>query len=329
MRKFGMLAAVLACASVGVLAAVSPAADAQDEKTPRTESKRKTIVVERHGDDDGPNGDVLIRRFGVEDGARIGVSVANLDEEQAKTKAGVVVTDVQENGPGAKAGLKEKDVITEFDGEKVRSARQLRRLVSETPAGRTVKLAAERDGKRVELQVIPEAQEMAWSGGMGPGMDPFTPDRMPRMHPEMGPGPERRQFHFQIPEGERQFEFRTPGWGGDEKFDVFVAPGRGRLGVSIQDLSEQLAEYFGTKDGVLVSSVTKDSPAARAGIRAGDVITSVDEKPVTSSTQLIEAVQEAGESATLKVGYLRDKKPATATATLEPRERPKRPTRPV
>jgi serine protease Do len=331
MRKFGILAAALACVGVGVLPAARPAADDQDQK-PGTESRRKAIVVERHAGGDGQNGDVLVRSFGDDDGARIGVSVANLDEEQAKTKAGVVVTDVQKDGPGAKAGLEVADVITEFDGEKVRSARQLRRLVGETPAGRVVQLVAERDGKRVDLQVTPETREpeMAWFGGMAE-MDPYTPDRMPRLHPGAPGMPGERRFFFNGPEGDRHFEFKRPGPDGDGTFDLFVAPGRGRLGVGIQDLSDQLADYFGTKDGVLVSSVTKDSPAAKAGIRAGDVITSVGGKPVTSTGELIEAVQKAGENASLEVGYVRDKKPAVATATLEPRERqrPKRPARPV
>jgi len=101
------------------------------------------------------------------------------------------------------------------------------------------------------------------------------------------------------------------------------------LGIGIQDLSDQLGEFFGTKDGVLVSSVTADSPAAKAGLRAGDVITSVNDAPVASSEALIAAVQKVDAGGTLKVGYVRDKKPGTATATLEPREKPKRPARPV
>ena len=48
---------------------------------------------------------------------------------------------------------------------------------------------------------------------------------------------------------------------------------RQRLGVQLLPLSDQLATYFGVKDGVLVASVEADSPAARAGLKAGDVIT--------------------------------------------------------
>jgi serine protease Do len=330
MRKFVVIAASLACAGVGALAATSqdtapkepPAqkAEAEGPAKPETRTRKKTVIVERG--DQGPrvftwdeNGDHVLPGLMLPGGPRIGVTVANLDEEQAKRGSGVTVTDVRDDGPAAKAGVKEKDVITEFDGEKVRSARQLTRLVTETPPGRTVKMAILRDGTRMDLQVTPEADEvpMAFGGGRA------VPGRPFRMEPLE---PRDRQFFFRGPGGDR-FEFEHPGPGDEGSFDMFVPPGRGRLGVGIQDLSGQLAEYFGTKDGVLVSSVTQDSPAAKAGIRAGDVITSVDGAPVTSSDALIEAVQKAADDATLKIGYVRDKKPATTTATLETREKPK------
>jgi hypothetical protein len=177
-----------------------------------------------------------------------------------------------------------------------------------------------RDGKRVDLQIVPEAREMALAGED----QPWAFDRMPRM-PKEPLVPELRQFHFDGPEG-REFHW-TPR--GDDGFDVFIRPGRGRLGIGIQDLTPQLAEYFGTKDGVLVSSVTADSPAAKAGLRAGDVITAIDDTTVTSPDELIKAVGAVKDGGAVKVGYVRDRKPGSATATLEPRERPKRPARPV
>ena len=95
------------------------------------------------------------------------------------------------------------------------------------------------------------------------------------------------------------------------------------LGVGIEELTPQLAEYFGTKDGLLVTSVEPDTPAAKAGLKAGDVITSVNGKAVSSGGELIEAVQSAEDGAELTVGYVRDKKAATAKATLEAREKEK------
>src|SRR5215204_1291378 len=82
-------------------------------------------------------------------GAEIGVRIAD------GAIAGVVVEEVQPDSPAEKAGLKEKDVIVEFDGEHVRSARQFSRLVEETPPGRTVKVTITRDGQRRDVQITP------------------------------------------------------------------------------------------------------------------------------------------------------------------------------
>jgi serine protease Do len=318
MRKWIVIAATLACASAGLVASAHLGADDQAPKQeqPRKEVRKKTVVV------NGENGDAVFRLAG-DDGVRIGITVANLDEAQAKTMAGALVTGVKEESPAAKAGLKEKDVITEFDGEKVRSARQLSRLVSETPPGRTVTVAAMREGKRVELHITPE--ESSWSMLHEGDMAPWTFDqRVPP--PAFGPG-ERRFYYFDVPERGERFKFHGPAEGDDDMLTMPLPRGKGRLGIGIQDLSDQLAEYFGTKDGVLVSSVTEDSPAAKAGLRAGDVITSVNDKPVTSGRELIGAVQRADDGATLKLGYVRDKKPGTASATLEARDdKPKRST---
>jgi membrane-associated protease RseP (regulator of RpoE activity) len=316
MRKWIVIAATLACASGGVLATARGADDQVQKTEPRKQTRTKTIVV------DGGNGDAVFGLVG-DDGVRIGITVADLDDEQVKTMTGALVTDVREDSPAAKAGLKVKDVIVEFDGEKVRSARQLSRLVSETPPGRSVTVAALRDGTRVDLHVTPEESSWSMMSGQSHLAAPWTfGRRVPP--PSFGPG-ERRYF-FDMPEGGHHFEFHGPAEG-DGDMLTMPFPGKGRLGIGIQDLTDQLAEYFGAKDGVLVSSVTDDSPAAKAGLRAGDVITSVDDTPVTNRRELLKAVQRAADGATLKLGYVRDKKPGTASATLERREqKPKRST---
>ena len=83
----------------------------------------------------------------------------------------------------------------------------------------------------------------------------------------------------EVPDLAREFE---PG----ENFDVRILARPGRLGVTVQSLTPDLAEYFGVKDGVLVTAVTKDSAASKAGIKAGDVITRVDGKPVDDAGEL-------------------------------------------
>ena len=93
---------------------------------------------------------------------------------------------------------------------------------------------------------------------------------------------------------------------------------RGWLGVSIQDVTPQLAAslQLGTRRGVLISDVTKDSPAAKAGIRRGDVITAIDGRAIATSAQLRNTVALAGGGKQLRFEALRDGKPRTFDVTL-------------
>ena len=85
---------------------------------------------------------------------------------------------------------------------------------------------------------------------------------------------------------------------------------RARLGVSVQELSPELADYFGAKTGgALVSSVTKGSAAEKAGLKAGDVITSVNGDRVNGGRDLIRELEDATGDVTL--GVVRDKKEIT------------------
>ena len=94
-------------------------------------------------------------------GARIGISVRDLEGADLKNapSSGVLVDAVDEGSPAEKAGLRKGDVIVEFDGERVRSVRQFTRLVGETPAGRTVTAAVQRDGQRVSVNVTPRESD--------------------------------------------------------------------------------------------------------------------------------------------------------------------------
>jgi S1-C subfamily serine protease len=96
--------------------------------------------------------------------------------------------------------------------------------------------------------------------------------------------------------------------------------GPGTLGVSVQRMTRELAEYFGARDGVLVTSVSPDSAAAKAGLRAGDVITSLNGASVDSPSELRRRVREA-RSGEVTIGVVRDKKTLSLKATLETPER--------
>ena len=105
-------------------------------------------------------------------GSQIGVSIRDVEDDDAKAgklpaPGGVVIEDVSEDSPAAKAGMKKGDIVVEFDGERVRSVRQFTRLVQETPAGRKIQASLVRDGQRVTVTVEPRERRgfNVFSGG--------------------------------------------------------------------------------------------------------------------------------------------------------------------
>ncbi len=246
-------------------------------------------------------------------GPQIGVTVR--DGEKGE---GVVVNDVRSESPASKAGVKAGDIISEFDGERVRSARQLTRLVQETPSGRAVKMAVMRDGKRVDLTVTPEAGTASvWNEQTRGDLQKLQQDLRNNLRDLPREGGQSS--------GGNLYWFRSPGSGGFEimppergmgPFEGFVQSGA-RLGVTAQDLTAQLASYFGANEGVLVTSVTDGSAAAKAGLKAGDVITAVNGDAVKTPSDLSRIVREAGSGAELTLAIVRDRKPMTLKAHLE------------
>jgi len=216
-------------------------------------------------------------------GGRLGVSVRDprteeLSAAQITQPGGVFVQDVREGSAAARAGLREGDIVVEFDGERVRSARHFSRLVLETPAGRTVKATIVRNGSRQTLDVTPED---------GDRVTAALPDVRQEMERALRALPD--------------FDFDLPG--------EIVAP-RNRFGLSLTPLSDQLASYFGVKNGALVSSVTADSPAGQAGVKAGDVITSVGGRAVYTPRDVTSRLRDAA-SGSVDVTVFRDRKEMT------------------
>ena len=232
-------------------------------------------------------------------GSRLGVMIQ--DVAPADKAGGVRVDAVDPGSPAEKAGIKAGDIVVEYDGERVRSARQFTRLVRETPDGRQVAMAVMREGTRQTVTATPEARAFTWN------MD-IDGDRIRR---DVERGLEGlRGFQMDGPPMRFRFDHELGDW--------FVPSARRRLGVSVDGLSDQLAQYFGaTEGGALVTSVEKDSAADKAGLRAGDVITSIDGERVRDPEQVRTAIRDAGEG-DVTIGYLRDKKAETTKATIEP-----------
>lgn len=109
------------------------------------------------------------------------------------------------------------------------------------------------------------------------------------------------------------FKMKLP----DAKKWIFTSGGpTAYMGIEMKDLNDQLAEYFGVKAGILVTRVVEDSPAAEAGLKAGDVITNFAGQPVETSKDLFKYLADFEEGQKVNVVVSRKGKPANFDLTL-------------
>ena len=249
------------------------------------------------------------------------VTASNMSEYRLADEKGVIVRSVQEESPAGEAGLRENDVILEFAGQSVWSARQLSRLVTETPAGRSVAMTVSRNGNRINLSAT---LRIRTERGTAQRFEAL-PGQMERFFEALPPGGQMDRFFEAFPDGQPRPP-RTPGQARPD------AQGRGggrgaspdnperseprpRLGVETQPLTEQMAEYMGVpgKKGVLIASVLNGS-ASEGKLKAGDVIISVNDQDVANPADLTRYVGEASGEVTVKV--IRDKKQISVNINL-------------
>ena len=170
---------------------------------------------------------------------------------------GAIVRRVEPNSPAEKAGLRDGDVIVEFNKEQVIGVQQLTRLVRETPVGRTVDIKVRRDNRDEILKVTAERSSPFQLGRNGNGRFQFD---VPNVH----------ILADNLSRDFPTFEFST----------VQV-----QSGVRVEQLTDQLRDYFGAPNGgVLVASVDRGSAADKAGLKAGDVITSIDGRTIRNTS---------------------------------------------
>jgi serine protease Do len=321
-RRVIAAAAVVALAGVGGMFALAPELHGQSK------AKQKALILA------GQDHNMALATL-VGNEARIGVRVRDVEpsdvtRQKLAGQAGAVIEQVDSETPAARAGLKAGDVVVGFDGERVRSARQLDRLVGETPAGRSVKMSIVRDAAKLDVDVTPEAGGFAH---VMPRMRDHAEDSFSfkrdldngRMADDILEGLRNKKFErFAVPSLERDWE------GGD--FPMVWGGRGGRLGVSAEAVSGQLATYFGVESGVLVRDVDESSAAAKAGVKAGDVITAVNGKPVKDAgdlrRQIADATDDGDGDANAKakaneitLSVTRDKKAITLKATIDQPEK--------
>lgn len=220
------------------------------------------------------------------DGGFLGVYAENINRENMSRYnmnqvRGVGVTQVVKDSPAEKAGLRKDDVILRIDGETVNSVRKLNRLVSEMAPDHSVRIAVSRGGAEQEVTAtIAKRNNSSMVQGVLSGE--------PKMWKWEREAP--KAFKWEGP------LFNRDAFPNNGDFTFMLANSR-RIGVSTMGLTKQLAEYFGISGGrgVLVTSVTEGSPAAQAGVKAGDVITAVDGEAVDSSGELSRVINRKKE----------------------------------
>ncbi|HSG99571.1 MAG TPA: PDZ domain-containing protein [candidate division Zixibacteria bacterium] len=206
--------------------------------------------------------------------AWLGVEVATVDkvfatEHELKVTAGVYISDVVDDSPADDAGLRAGDVILKYNGNDLRSADELIDLVALGKPNDEVTLSISRDGATVtEVVTLGEWRDVR----------------------------DRRFRSLRLdPQGDNFF-FK-------EMSTTFI-------GVSLETISGQLADYFGVsgESAALVTEVEEESPAAKAGVQAGDVIVAVDGNDIQSLGDVQDAVREKDSGATVTLSVLRDKR---------------------
>jgi serine protease Do len=261
----------------------------------------------------------------------LGINMRDIGDDQIsvlklKESRGAEVTHVDHDGPAGKAGLREHDVILQVNGQVIEGEEQLRRLLRETPAGRTVVLLLSRDGQQqtvtTQLANKQDVERQAWEQRWR------VPD------PSEGTGV---AIGSEAGSSSAVTAPSIPSSGGSVKGQSFFSPAgvarsghnlMGALttsssytGAMVETLGPQLAEFFGTNGaGVLVHSVEANSPAATAGLRAGDVVVRANSITLTSTGDWSKLVRENRGKA-MPVVVLRDKKEQTLTLTLDGKKR--------
>jgi membrane-associated protease RseP (regulator of RpoE activity) len=232
------------------------------------------------------------------------VTPDRLADLKLKEEHGVEVTTVDQDAPAGKAGIKEHDVILSVNGTTVESVEQLRRMIREIPPGRMVTLGISRNGQPLTLKA--QLADRKKTFAMAPNGKPFK-FAMPAI-PAVPAMPAMPMMPM-MPDM-------------DVPVSVVMVHSSTRSGLMVENLTPQLGDFFGAKNGqgVLVRSVEKGSRAEKSGFHAGDVIVRVNGETINDVGDFSHALNTRKQN-TASVSIIRDKKPQTLSLTLPDRKR--------
>ena len=240
-----------------------------------------------------------------EKGGYLGVMLKDINTRTAKAldlddEKGVLISQVVEGSPADEAGLEDGDVIIKFKGKDLENHSALTKAVGASSPGEKVELVVLRDGKKKTIEVeLGEREEKA--------MVFFSDDD---------------EAHFSH-DGENVFVWESKD-GDSDKIKIMMdgldilRGGRGFMGVEVDDINEQMGEYFDVKDGegALISSVTEDSAADEAGLEAGDVIIKIEDENIKSAGDVHKALSGTEPEQKMEILVIRKGKKKTIEITL-------------
>ena len=251
-----------------------------------------------------------------DDPGYLGVLLQDLQPSMVKAlqmddKSGVLISEIVEDSPAESAGLEDGDVILVFNGRETENSKDLTRAVRKANAGDKVEVVVLRGGKKKTIKVVLGKRE---DDAFGLHMDKFK-----QLHKRKDL--DKLDSFTWSDDDDGHIRIITKGDHGDIHMDqdfAFFGSDRGFLGVQMDDLNEQLGEFFGIEDGegVLVTEVVEDSPAEEAGLKAGDVIVGIGGEKVASSEELLEEMAGTEADQKLKVEVRRKGKKKEFEVTL-------------
>ncbi len=236
----------------------------------------------------------------------LGVDTTDVDADKVQTLKlkevrGAVITLIDHDAPAGQIGLRVNDVILAIDGQNVEGTEALRRILREIPPGRKVSLEISRDGNiqtlAVQLVDRKALDHEIWGkiGAEGAGIDTTPPP------PGLGI----------LPGG------GAPVSGG---FHMSLFTSTLNVGAMVEPLTSQMDEYLGVQGGLMVKQVAKKSEAAKAGLKAFDVILKVGSDSITTSADWDRALR-SNVGKPVQVTILRDKKQQTLTLQVDSKHR--------
>ena len=247
----------------------------------------------------------------------LGVDIRSVGDNSVKVlhlreKQGVVVFMVDHDGPAWKAGIREHDVVQSVNGASIDSEEQLRHLLRELQPGRTVQIGVSREGSTQTLNATMANRDdigrRAWEQHyVVPAPSDSTVsanDDATGPPPPAAQGKASRSFGHSLMPGHLLPYFPS------------------YTGATVDEIGPQLAEYFGLngRSGLLVHSIDANSPAAAAGMHAGDVVLRVNGTAMASRSDWNRALHDS-KGHTVSVVVMREHREQTLTVVPDSKRR--------